>query len=759
MVIIDNSTYSAKITTTKVSSIGQYGGAMFWGHADGDTNIHVNVIGNAKLFPKPVFVEKGDIWKITGIATSKKRKAPNGFSFYVTTVAATSAELIKSADLPLSEALKTVVGVGESKIEKLFCTFDEATLKVALDTHDTVSLRTVLTNETADRIITWWHDYGKRDDYNFFLRFKFKPKTVRHIIQFFSPQPKQRLSENPYALLSLTNNFSLVDSVAIAGYGLTPTDPRRLYALAEKSLYDMLDGGNTATTENLLKQALSKNLRNLGVPGITIQSVRDIWNSKCDGQVHYDKSTGLISPLAAYSIERDIYFKLDTLLNKKEAALPEKIHQPSKEEIDSYLDEFNSIESERLGIDNFSLNYEQRLAVHTALQNRASLITGDAGTGKTSVLRALYYVLDICGFTYYQQAISGRATKRMREATDRHDDSYTVAGFLKSINAISDSEPSYVVIDEAAMVDTWNLWRVFNTLGKRTRIILVGDPDQLPPVGPGKTLHLFAECNAIPQVTLIDIVRQAGDCAIPEFSRAMRTGSWVWVEDTALEGVEVIQCKDSNIINAALNQYDSSPADTQILSATYKNKFSGINTLNKFCQKRYNPDGEMLLLYNTDESSYENTGFRVGDPLLMMRNDWSRDLANGSMGKLVEIFDTPIEVILSHQRTELALGQAIWDDGETQPIFLSDILQENISLSYCMSVHKAQGSEFPRIIIPIPSTRSMIIDRCWLYTAVTRAKNSVVLVGDVERMKQVVRDAPIASKRITGLEPMLKELG
>jgi len=281
----------------------------------------------------------------------------------------------------------------------------------------------------------------------------------------------------------------------------------------------------------------------------------------------------------------------------------------------------------------------------------------------------------------------------------------------------------------------------------------------IPPVGPGKTLHLLAECKAIPQVTLINIVRQADDCAIPQFSRAMRTGSWVWVEDATLAGVEVIQCKDSNIINAVLSQYDSTPADTQILSATYKNKFAGINTLNNFCQKRYNPDGEMLLLYNTDETSYENTGFRVGDLLLMMKNDWSRDLANGSMGELVEIFDTPIEIILSHQRTELALGQAIWDDGETKPIFLSDILQENISLSYCMSVHKAQGSEFPRIIIPIPSGSSMIVDRCWLYTAVTRAKNSVVLVGDVKRMKQVVRDAPIASKRITGLEPMLKELG
>ena len=757
-----------EVTVTSISSQGDFGGAYLWGRIDKSLaatitkyELSVNVKGNYKYFPKDLVIIPGDRWLINGACIIENRKNINGYIHTVLTVNVSSASLVYCAEYSLEMMLQEIPGMGLSKTQQLLKEFGEENLRYHLEAGDQLKIEKVLTPDMSDRVIQWWKNYGASDDYRFFMRFGLSARDSRLITDFYCPYPKQRLSEDPYAILSFFDNLPLVDRLALTGYNLLPDDQRRLYAFAEKSVFDLVAKGNTACYEDELKNQIRKNISKINVERPALKEVISSIRTYGSGQIVYDDETKLVSPVAAYGIERDISHHITRLLNSSaEPNLPRQVKTLTSSDIDYLLNQFDENEQLRLGIPNFKLNKKQRKAVEMALNNRVSIITGDAGTGKTSVLRALYDVLDHCNFTYYQCAISGRATKRLREATDRHDESYTVAGLIRSIRKIDNHDPRYVIVDESAMVDAWNLWKLLNTLGACSRIILVGDPAQLAPVGAGLTLHLLAEVASIPQVTLEEIVRQDDGCEIPLLTRAMRSGDWILKESSMLQGVELINCGNSNIFETVVSLYGSNKNDTQILSATYHGRYAGITAINELCQTTYNPDGKPVISFNLEHEAYQHHGLKVGDPVIMTENDWNRDLANGSLGEVIEAYDEPQAASTETQEETLSLGLIRWDDGNIHPILLDDVDPERelIQLAYCLSVHKAQGSEFKRVIIPVPDTRSLIIDRCWLYTAITRAKSSVVLVGDPEHIAKVVSAPPKSQSRTTALESMIQNL-
>ncbi|WP_257217105.1 ATP-dependent DNA helicase [Pseudomonas syringae] len=217
------------------------------------------------------------------------------------------------------------------------------------------------------------------------------------------------------------------------------------------------------------------------------------------------------------------------------------------------LRRFESEERDRLGRDDFSLNDAQRKAVRTSFAHRFSIITGGAGVGKTTVLKALYRALDTLGRPRFQMALSGRATARMIEATS--ESATTIAGFLSSVSAKEIGMHPIVVIDEASMLDLVTFYRLARKLPPDTHLILVGDPYQLPPIGAGLVLHILCGHSEIAQTQLTEVKRQSKASEIPSAAQAIREGRWPNFTSNEAGDVILLPTSDAEIISTVLRLY------------------------------------------------------------------------------------------------------------------------------------------------------------------------------------------------------------
>ena len=415
---------------------------------------------------------------------------------------------------------------------------------------------------------------------------------------------------------------------------------------------------------------------------------------------------------------------------------------------DKLIDEFEKKEARFLNDPDFALNQAQRDAVKCSFENSFSVITGGAGVGKTTVLKALYHLFDHVGRPRYQMALSGRAAKRMYEATGER--SSTIAGFLQNLSSSALGSNPVIVIDEASMVDLSSMYRLIRRLPENCHIVLVGDPHQLPPISAGLILHCMMDVKNLPISKLTEVKRQANDSHIPHFARAVRDG--IWPEGMFTKSIEnqiqIVPCPNSQVVERVVELYEKDRDNTKILSATNANPFSGCKPINNACRYRFTASkgAKHLKIYD------EPTGMYEGDLLLYTKNDWERDLQNGSLGVLIEAFDEPQKLLIGggdDQNEVTAFGRAEWD-GRLIPIIESDI--EALMLGYAVTIHKAQGSQFNRVIIPLTKGR---IDRTLIYTAITRAVKQIILVGDIRVAEKAVTLPPSATLRSVGLPEML----
>jgi exodeoxyribonuclease V alpha subunit len=341
-------------------------------------------------------------------------------------------------------------------------------------------------------------------------------------------------------------------------------------------------------------------------------------------------------------------------------------------------------------------------------------------------------------------ALSGRAAKRIAESTGHK--AQTIAGFLKRFNQDDAPHNAVVVIDEASMVDLPSAYRVLRLLPLHYRVVLVGDPNQLPPVGPGLLLHELAHHAQVPVVELSQVRRYGG--AIADAADMIRKGEWPVLTENAQADIAFLPCPPEQINEVVLRLYDQDRDASQILCATRNAAAGGMKIINALCQSRTNAHGEVLMTWNPEFDQPQGTGLRVGDPVICLRNDWDVDLQNGSLGFLVSVAP-PNE----GQSPGSRLGSILWDDGRT--LDLSAELLPYLELAYAITIHKAQGSEFNRIIVPI--TKNRLLDRTLLYTAITRAKQQVILVGDSKAAKEAAIEPPHVAARHVALKHILAQ--
>ena len=685
-------------------------------------------------------VQPGQWWKVAGEASERLLEV-NGFQVSETQIEASKAVLMRPSGEHIVSFIAdnpAFIGIGQVKARKLWDTLG-GNLYDALDAADVDSLAKVLTPESALQLVEAWAQYGDSRTLQWLQAEGIDLEIGRKVLQFFGRETPEKLQEDPYRLLSFCASWRQVDALAKSHFGVEPDDPRRLQGAIEEACYRVFASGHTMVLSAKLMDVLQS------VLGSQTKTFR--WRSLVPTALSHGLSNGSfvvghygVQPLGAMVMERQVAKAVTDKLATTGAAL-----MPPPD-VDAVLHAYEAQEC-------IELNAEQRHAVHLAAEKSFMLITGGAGVGKTTVLKALYKVYDQAGIEVVQLALAGRAAKRMQEATGRP--ASTIASFLRAAKELTG--PCVVVVDEASMVDIVTMHRLVELLGPDVRIVMAGDPEQLMPVGPGLVLHALIRVPAVPLAELKIIKRYGGDIAAAAVS--IRTGIWPSLSSDESDAIAFIHCADgrtaagtSLIAETVLDLYKLAPANTQILSAR-RNGSDGVKTINALCQSATTTGNKPMMVWSIQHDQRVLTGLHLGDPVLCTRNMWYRGLQNGSLGIIVEIDDVPLMLTDENgAETEPALAWVLWDDGVRRPVVES--MLDDLELGYAITVHKAQGSQWPRVIVPLTGHR--LLDRTLIYTAITRAQKQVLIVGDEAAAKAAVESPPRVHARQVALDLLLK---
>ena len=556
-----------------------------------------------------------------------------------------------------------------------------------------------------------------------------------------------KIEENPYRLIDDVEGigFKTADAIARNG-GVEPDAPYRLRAGLKYTLQWARQEGHTYLPREKLVEVAA------GLLQAEIAPVeRTLTELLLEGQLIQEQlpgEDGIFLP-GMFRTEQDCALRLLRL--QGQSALDNPFFRPKAQiaRLEQQLD--------------ITLAPAQRQAVELALKAGALVITGGPGTGKTTILRFVITLLEEMGTEYALCAPTGRAAKRMGEATGRDastihrllEYSYGEGGFGR--NAENTLLADVVIVDEMSMVDVPLMAALLRALAPGTRLIMVGDSDQLPSVGPGNVLRDMVDSGQIPVVRLTEIFRQSGRSAIVTNAHRINEGQMPILEGLEDFGFEPMEEQEAVIRRLiALNSGKAAKLDAQeplqdiqVLAPMKKGPL-GVYNLNKRLQEALNPPA-----HKKKERKYGDVVFREGDKVMQIKNDyrlaWTRSLPhqppemgegvyNGDLGTImsIDLYDQTLEVL--------------FDDGRSAVYSFS--MLEELELAYCISIHKSQGSEFPIVLLPLLGGPPMLLNRNLLYTAVTRARHMVCILGRQSCIQQMVRNNQV-KRRYSGLARFL----
>ncbi|WP_245628033.1 SF1B family DNA helicase RecD2 [Shouchella shacheensis] len=391
----------------------------------------------------------------------------------------------------------------------------------------------------------------------------------------------------------------------------------------------------------------------------------------------------------------------------------------------------------------------QKQAIETALTSPLLLLTGGPGTGKTTVIKGIVeayarlHGLSLEPKSYPKSspfpiklsAPTGRASKRMAEATELPAATiHSMLGWKGSATGFEkdDHEPiegELLIVDEMSMVDAWVANQLFKAVPKGMQVVLVGDEDQLPSVGPGQVLRDLLVSGEIPTVRLTDIYRQAEGSSIIELAHAMKEGVMPTDFPEPKPDRRFFPCKGEQVQEAVWQICENamkkgySAREIQVLAPMYKGP-AGITELNVMLQRLFNPQKE-----GRREIRFGEVTYRTGDVVLQLMNNPEEGIYNGDRGEIVAIF-------FAKENEEKKDQLVISFDGIEVIYDKKDLTQ--LTHAYCSSIHKAQGSEFPIVVMPVIRNYSRMLRRNLLYTGITRAKQFLLLCGDLSTIRTTI---------------------
>ena len=385
---------------------------------------------------------------------------------------------------------------------------------------------------------------------------------------------------------------------------------------------------------------------------------------------------------------------------------------------------------------------QQREAIHTALSEQAMILTGGPGTGKTTTTVGMIRLFEAEGRRIALTAPTGRAAKRLSETTGREaktihrllEFSPQENGFKR--NRRNPLEADVVIVDEMSMVDMVLMNRFMQAIRFGATLILIGDTDQLPSVGAGNVLRSLIDSGKIPVIKLTEIFRQAQQSMIVTNAHRINTGefpqltgpadrNFFFIEETEPEAAAELIC--SLISERLPRHYNYHPMDDIQLLCPMRRGVLGSENLNKRLQEVLNPGGGT----SNPEAIRGWQAFRVGDKVMQVRNNYDYEVFNGDIGRIIGINSVDKKVRVQFPDKQVDYDMA--DLGE-------------LVLAYATTIHKAQGSEYPAVVIPLHTQHYLMLQRNLLYTGITRAKERVVIVGTKQALGLCIRNNQVMER-------------
>lgn len=612
-------------------------------------------------------------------------------------------------------------GIGKKTAERIVSLYGDNTIDKILD--DPSKLEDINGFSKANReafVAKLRINYGTEQIIAALVELGLSNRMAFQIYDQYKEEAVERVRTNPYQLVEDIQGigFKMSDKLA-QEIGIADSAPERFRA---------------ALLHSLLEQSISQGdtyIEARDLLAYAIDLLEDSRQIECDPAQVAQELSHLISDEKVYNAGTKIF---DASLFTAEEGIKNQLQRlldtPFEKQIsqDKIEKEVQAIEKE------FAISYDQvqKDAIYQALTSKVFILTGGPGTGKTTVIRGILEAyarindidLNKKDLPIVLAAPTGRAARRMNELTGLP--SATIHRHL-GLNGDNDYQAmedyldcDLLVVDEFSMVDTWLANQLLGAISSNTQIIIVGDSDQLPSVGPGQVLADLLKITSLPQIALRKIFRQSADSTIVDLANQMRQGILpVDFRDKKADRSyfdampQHVPTMVTKIVASAVKS--GIPADEiQVLAPMYKGQ-AGINNLNQLMQELLNP------LDNGTEFVFNEIHFRKGDKVLHLVNDAQLNVFNGDIGYITDLIPA--------KYTESKQDEIMMDfDGSEVTYPRNEWLK--ITLAYAMSIHKSQGSEFQVVILPITRQSGRMLQRNLIYTAVTRSKSKLILLGE-----------------------------
>lgn len=610
-------------------------------------------------------------------------------------------------------------GIGPAMAKKIVAEFGEKTLEIIAKSPNELLKVPGIGKKTAEKISTSYLEQSELTEIMVWLENHGISNTYAgKIFAKYGSFAIDIMEKDIYRLFQDIEGIGFLTADKLAfNLGIQREDKRRIISGIDYALMQLCNNGHCCIPEMALVDKTAKILQ------VNNQIIFTILKERIDnGSLNTEVVGGetLIYPPYLYYAEKKVATRL---LQLQQATEP-----LSEDNLSLFIKVWEK--------DNqIQLAQKQKEAIKACLHHGVLVLTGGPGTGKTTVIKGILSILKAQGLKIRLAAPTGRAAKRLSETTGQkaltihrlleannlaQDDNLQL-GFSKDIDDQLDAD--VIILDEVSMVDIVLMHHFLNAVPDGCRIILVGDTDQLPAVGPGSVLKDIIRSQKIPAIRLDEIFRQAQTSMIIQNAHIINAGRLPYLRKQYSDFVFYELNDDTSITQKILDLCTKDLPhegfdvlkDVQVLSPMHR-FLCGVENLNLILQEQLNPKK------NQDELKYSSQTFRVGDKVMHIRNNYQKNVFNGDIGFIQDINNEKLTVdyfdhIVTYEKNEL----------------------NELTLAYASSVHKSQGSEYKVVIIPLSTSHYIMLQRNLLYTAITRAKQKVIIIGSKKALMTAIQ--------------------